>query len=77
MLDVLNKHLSDEKAGCTVSTWIDELPQEECEAFYALKLNNAKINIASLYKDLNLEAELPFKLTAFRSHMRGYCTCQN
>jgi hypothetical protein len=77
MLDVLNKHLSEEKAGCTVNKWIEDLQQEERDAFASVKANNAKIRLAGLYKDLNAESELPFKLTAFRSHMRGYCTCPN
>jgi hypothetical protein len=77
MLDVLSKHLSDEVAGCTVSKWIDGLPNEEREAFAAVKEKNATIKLASLFSDLNAESKLPFKLTAFRSHMRGYCTCRN
>jgi hypothetical protein len=76
MLDVLNKHLVAAPALCVVGQWTNTLTQEEQEAFTALR-NNSKVIAASLYKDLNDETELPFKLTAFRSHMRGYCTCQN
>jgi hypothetical protein len=77
MLDVLSKHLSNEVTGCTVFRWIEGLSKEEQEAFAAIKEKSAKINLVSLFSDLNKEAELPFKLTAFRSHMRGYCTCPN
>ena len=77
MLDILSKHLSTEVFGCVVSRWIDALPKEEQDAFAAVKEKSAVIKIASLYTDLNEESKLPFKLTAFRSHMRGYCTCQN
>ena len=76
MLDVLNKHLTTKPVICVVSQWISELPQEEQDAFIELR-NNNKVVVASLYKDLNKETELPFKLTAFRSHLRGYCTCRN
>lgn len=77
MLDVLNKHLTEKKPECLVSTWVKELSKEENEAFASIKEKTATINLASLYKDLNEESKLPFKLTAFRSHMRGYCICQN
>ena len=76
MLDVLNKHLTTTPALCVVAQWTATLAQDEQEAFAALR-SNPKVIAASLFKDLNDETELPFKLTAFRSHMRGYCTCQN
>jgi hypothetical protein len=77
MLDILNKHLNTENKGCSVRQWLLSLPQEEQKAFAQVKENNAKISAAGLFADLNKEDELPFKLTAFRSHLRGYCTCQN
>jgi hypothetical protein len=77
MLDILNKHLVSERKGCSVNTWLLLLPQEEQEAFALVKENNLNISIASLFADLNKEDILPFKLTAFRSHLRGYCTCQS
>lgn len=76
MLDVLNKHLTTIPVICVVGQWIGELSQEEQDAFIELG-NNDKVIVASLYKDLQKEIELPFKLTAFRSHLRGYCTCRN
>lgn len=77
MLDILTKHLNNETQGCSVNQWINALPQEEKEAFVLIKENNANIKLATLFTDLNKEDVLPFKLTAFRSHLRGYCTCQN
>lgn len=76
MLDVLNKHLTATPAVCVVEQWVLSLEKEERAAFIELR-NNNKVVVASLYKDLNKETELPFKLTAFRSHLRGYCTCRN
>lgn len=76
MLEVLNKHLDPRHFGCVVAQWIDGLAPEEQDAFAKLKENSKSINIADLYKDLALQAALPFKLTIFRSHLRGYCTCQ-
>jgi hypothetical protein len=37
-------------------------------------LKTKAVIIADLYRDLRA-AGVPFKLTAFRSHMRGYCAC--
>jgi len=77
MLEALIKHLYNETTGCVVAQWIIKLSIEEQEAFASIKEKSARVKIASLYSDLSKETELPFKLTAFRSHMRGYCTCQN
>ena len=76
MLGILNKHLEDKPSSCVVNTWIKSLKSEEQEAFTLLQKNKEKLQCAILYKDLSFEIDLPFKLTAFRSHMRGYCTCQ-
>jgi len=76
MLEVLNKHLTTDNTVCIVAQWISTLPAEEQEVLNALKDNNARVIISDLYKDLKKEVELPYKLTAFRSHLRGYCTCR-
>jgi hypothetical protein len=76
MLDILKKHLEEAPFQCVVSVWISGLKEEEQSAFNLLITNRAKINIAVLYKDLALQEGLPFKVTVFRSHMKGYCTCQ-
>jgi hypothetical protein len=76
MLEILEKHLNAEPAGCVVAKWINGLKPEEQQAFDNIKKNNQEIHIAALFKDLYSQSHLPFKLTAFRSHLRGYCTCQ-
>jgi len=76
MIEVLEQYLMQPKEGCIVSKWIDSLSDKEQEAIAKLKENNANINIGKLFKDLNTDTKLPFRPTAFRSHMRSYCTCQ-
>lgn len=76
MLDLLTKHLTVDTSVCKVAQWIKTLSEDEQKAFDALRENNAKVNNADLYKDLSKEVTLSFGMTAFRSHMRGYCTCQ-
>jgi hypothetical protein len=75
LVDVLTKHLSSARQGCVVNGWLSGLTKEEREAFEKIKEQSTSINVVILYKDLSENAELPFKLTAFRSHLRGYCTC--
>ena len=75
MLDILNKHISTATEGCSVSAWIETLEDEEKQAFTNIREHSDNINVSSLYKDLSLTDDLPFKLTAFRSHLRSYCTC--
>ena len=76
MLDVLQKHLLSTPSlkGCVVSTWILNLTEEEKTVIALLKESKTTV-IVDLYRDLIANSELPFKLTAFRSHMKGYCTC--
>lgn len=78
MLEVLTKHLSplEKEQNCTVAMWIKTLKDEEQKAFEEIKEKSSTINVAHLFNDLNKQSRLPFKLTAFRSHLRGYCTCQ-
>ena len=76
MLDVLNKHLEAKADLCSMGQWVTTLDDKTKEAFEAIKQNNKSIVLAELYKDLIKETELPFKLTIFRSHLRGYCSCQ-
>ena len=75
VLDVLKKHIETASDKCSVSDWVSKLPTEEQKAFDDIQGCSENINITGLYKDLNSTEQLPFKLTAFRSHLRGYCTC--
>lgn len=79
MLEVLTKHIKGETDPrvCVVSRWISKLSQEEQDAFLEVQNHSQQIQVALLFKELNNETKLPFKLTAFRSHIRGYCTCQH
>ena len=77
MLDtILQKHLEkpSNPVGCVVSSWITSLSESEQDALHKLQQLKSLV-IADLYRDLQTTGDLPFKLTAFRSHMRGYCTC--
>ena len=77
MLEVLTKHLEgSDNVGCVVAQWVSTLGADEQKIFKQIKENNTAIKMAQLYKDLSDDTPLPFKLTAFRSHLRGYCTCR-
>ena len=75
MLDVLKKHIQTASDKCSVSDWVATLATEEQKAFDDIRNQSKNINVSGLYKELGVTEELPFKLTAFRSHLRGYCTC--
>lgn len=79
MLDVLTKHINGDAIPkiCVVAKWIEGLEDEEQKAFQEVIAHNQDIHVAALFNDLKKETNLPFKLTAFRSHLRGYCTCQH
>ena len=74
LVDILQKHLLNPPRveGCIVASWATDLPEEEQQALTALQTK--AVNVAELYRDLRV-VSLPFKLTAFRSHMKGYCAC--
>ena len=74
LVDILQKHLLKPPLveGCIVASWAADLPEEEQQAL--IELQTKAVVIADLYRDLRA-AGVPFKLTAFRSHMRGYCAC--
>lgn len=77
MLEVLNKHLLGSSShGCVVEQWISTLSKDEQALFKQLKENSSSVKIVQLFKDIQNDTDLPFKLTAFRSHLRGYCTCR-
>jgi len=76
MLDIIEKHLADASYGCVVEVWIGHLPEEEQAAFARLKEHSGLVSISQVFQELDKEVKLPFKLTAFRSHLRGYCSCQ-
>jgi len=77
MLEVLTRYVNGSNlTGCVVSQWISTLNEEEQKLLQQLKEKSSDVKIASLYEDLAQSVGLPFKLTAFRSHLRSYCTCR-
>ena len=79
--ELIAEQLENKRFNCSVAKWIVTLDEEDKSAFLQLKLelskNNRYVNVASLFQSLSNKTTIPFKLTAFRSHMQGYCTCQN
>ena len=78
MLKALEKRLDyTGTERCTVGRWEDSQEPEDKTQLEVIKSIKQRVSLASLYKDLQDEVELPFKLTAFRAHMGGYCTCRS
>lgn len=77
--DILDQFIEEAKqpGKCCIANWIASLPKEQKEKFESLKTDNTRVPLKNLYEAL-IEAghELPGKLTAFRSHFKGYCTCK-
>ena len=76
VLDILSKHLEGPSKKCNAALWINTLSEEEQKALELIKENSKNIKLAVLFKELSAGGYLPLGLTAFRSHLRGYCTCQ-
>lgn len=61
---------------CKMSKWLNTLSKEDREKFESLKNENSRVDIKNLYEALIAAGHnIPAKLTAFRSHFKGYCTC--
>ena len=75
MLDILSKHLKGPSNKCNAALWIETLSDDEQKTFELIKENNKNIKLAVLFKELSAGGYLPLGLTAFRSHLRGYCIC--
>jgi hypothetical protein len=68
---------SKQPGKCCIAMWIQSLPKEDAQKFESLRTENTKVPIKNLYEALIASGhELPGKLTAFRSHFKGYCTCK-
>jgi hypothetical protein len=78
--DILQEHIKPQAFSCAVQKWIDTQEGSVQEDFKTLKTmiteNSRAVNTAKLLSNIEAQTTVPFKLTAFRSHMRGYCTCQ-
>lgn len=77
LLEILSKEKHKvRQTECSTKKWLDTLSEEELDALMDC-INDPSISISSLYNSIaHSDAGIPFKLTAFRSHMRGYCVCQ-
>lgn len=75
---ILDTFIADSKLPkkCKAQRWLGTLPKEDQLKLESLKTENRKVDIKHLYEAL-VEAGIPIpvKLTAFRSHFKGYCTC--
>lgn len=77
MLDtVLEAYLNKPaEVKCLVGKWVLSKDTAFQELFRKIE-NHPNLNLAELYKDMSAEESLPFKLTLFRAHMRGDCSCK-
>jgi hypothetical protein len=71
--DILREHLETvtKPIKCTVGNWIDDQEPEVNELL--LGLAAIDVNVSALFR--SLEQEVPFRLTTFKIHMKGNCTC--
>lgn len=76
ILDILEEQLVPRKAKCSVGKWVDTLNPEEQQVLEKIKATGV-YNLSELYRKLDERTELPYKMTSFKSHMRGVCTCQH
>jgi len=77
---ILDGFIADSKQPkrCKTQKWVNTLAKED-----QTKLNNLVnidtkgVDFKNLFNSLNdAGIKLPMGLTAFRSHFKGYCTCQ-
>jgi hypothetical protein len=71
--DIIKTHLEQTTPRCTVGKWVLSLDTPDQNEFNTLF--DMKINYASFYRLLEKSTQVPFKLTSFKSHMRGDCSC--
>jgi hypothetical protein len=75
LLEIIESHAKAVPSKCSVEKWIETLEPEEQTAFNGL-VKSDTLNATSLFLAIETQIKLPFKITTFRSHMRGYCSCQ-
>lgn len=80
MVDAFADFLVDKKFECSVKKWLNTLSTEDQQNYLIIEQRyrtGANITVSAIYAALLAELEtLPFKLTSFRTHMNGACTCQ-
>ena len=68
---------SQQPKKCKTQKWINTLIKEDQTKLNNLKTDNRNVDFKNLFNSLNdAGIKLPMGLTAFRSHFKGYCTCQ-
>ena len=79
MLNTFTEFLLDNKFECVVKKWLNTLSLEDQANYDSIEKKyraGSTIVIAAIYSALVLEVgSLPFKITSFRTHMNGVCTC--
>ena len=61
---------------CVIAKWLSTLDKEEAKEFLEC-MSIPSLSTAGLYNSLLSQGvALPFKMTAFRMHVKGYCPCQ-
>lgn len=73
--EIIKQHLNAADAKCNFGAWLETQSKADQEGF-ALLMQKKPINVASLYRSMTSLADLPFKSTTFKSHVRGDCKCQ-
>lgn len=76
LLEIIESHAKTSPSKCSVGKWIDTLEPEEQTAFNGL-IKSDSLNATKLFLAIEAQVKVPFKITVFRGHMRGYCSCQN
>lgn len=76
---ILDGFIADSKQPkkCKTQKWINTLAKEDQTKLNNLTVDNQGVDFKNLFESLNgAGIKLPMGLTAFRSHFKGYCTCQ-
>lgn len=76
---ILDGIIADSKQPkkCKTQKWINTLAKEDQTKLNTLHGDNQGVDFKNLFQSLNdAGVKLPMGLTAFRSHFKGYCTCQ-
>jgi hypothetical protein len=60
--------------GCVVGQWVFAQDSDLQEVFTELR-KKATLNLKNAYLLITSHTDVPFKMTAFRAHMRGVCAC--
>jgi len=74
ILNLVNTLSNNYENKCRVGRWFGDLSEEEQQALGDL-LRKPRVNRTEVYEKLSQIIELPFKITLFKSHVKGSCSC--